>query len=110
MIMFWALLPQFLLAGVAGVLVWGMTRLAARFQQPESGGVTPAGLLLVTGNMVALPQIILCFIVLDIFSYNAYQIHLMPLWVFAVIVMVLGGIIMGVFFVRAMWRTLSASR
>ena len=59
------------------------------------------------GNMVALPQIILSFAMLDIFSYNAYQTRIMPLWIFALIVMVLGGIVLGVFFfsvIRRVWR------
>ena len=51
------------------------------------------------GNMVALPQIILGFAMLDIFLYNAYQIDILPLWIFALIVLVLGGIILGVFFI-----------
>jgi hypothetical protein len=53
------------------------------------------------GNMVALPQIVLGFAMVDIFVYNAYQIHLPPLWIFAVIFMVGGGIAIGVVFVRA---------
>jgi len=104
MIALWLLLPQFLLAGVAGVLTWGVTKLMANTREPGSGGAGLAGVLPVMGNMVALPQIILCFAMVDIFSYNSYQIHLMPLWIFAVIIMVLGGIILGVFFLRAMWR------
>ncbi len=62
------------------------------------------------GNMVALPQIILCFAMLDIFSYNSYQIHIMPLWVFALIIMGLGGIILGVFFIRAIQQAWGATR
>ena len=53
------------------------------------------------GNMIALPQIILCFAMLDIFSYNSYQIHLLPLWLFALIVMIMGGVIIGIFFILA---------
>ena len=56
---------------------------------------------MVMGNMIVLPQIILCFAMLDIFSYNSYQIHLMPLWVFALIVMGLGGMALGIFFILA---------
>ena len=57
--------------------------------------------LSIMGNMVALPQIILTFAMLDIFFYNAYRIHLIPLWIFALIVMVLGSIFLGVFFIQA---------
>jgi hypothetical protein len=48
--------------------------------------------------MVALPQIILTFAMLDIFLYNAYDIRLIPVWVFTTIIMALGAIILGIFF------------
>jgi len=54
------------------------------------------------GNMVALPQIILTFAMLDIFLYNAYQVHLIPLWVFALIVIIAGGVILGTFLIQAL--------
>ena len=46
-----------------------------------------------------LPVIIL-FAILDIFLYNAYQIELIPVWAFAIIVMVSGGIFLVIFFMR----------
>ncbi len=55
-------------------------------------------LLPVMGNMIALPQFILTFAMLDVFLYNAYQIKFIPIWVFITIIMVLGVIILGVFF------------
>lgn len=101
----WMLVPQFLLALFAGAITWGMTKLSARFQQTKSRWAE--NLLLLMGNMVALPQTILGFAMLDIFSYNSYQVHLLPLWVFALIVMGLGGVILGVylaFAIRQVWR------
>ena len=63
--------------------------------------VNPQRIMLFTGNMVAIPQIILDFAMLDIFSYNSFQTHLRPsVLVFALVVMVIGGIILGFFFVR----------
>jgi hypothetical protein len=59
-------------------------------------------LLPVMGNMAALPQLILTFAMLDVFLYNAYQIRLIPLWIFTIIVMVLGAVVLGVFFARTM--------
>ncbi len=102
----WMLTPQFFLTLLAGAAIWGITKLSRHFQQTASGWVER--MLSLMGNMIALPQIILGFALLDIFSYNAYQIHLMPLWVFALIVMGLGGIILGIFFIlalRRVWRT-----
>lgn len=98
---FWALLPQFLLTLGAVVVTWIISRLATRFLEPESAVVNPQKIMLITGNMVAIPQLILDFAMLDIFSYNSYQTHLRPsVLVFALIVMVVGGIILSVFFVQ----------
>ncbi len=35
---------------------------------------------------------------LDVFLYNAYGVHIMPLWAFALLVMTLGIVILGIFF------------
>jgi len=102
--------PQILLALLAVALTWGVSKLSLLFRQQEKAPVEPGRLLFVMGNMLALPQIVLCFAMLDIFSYNAYEIHLMPLWAFALIVMVLGAIFLGIFFIQVMFRFWVASR
>jgi hypothetical protein len=56
------------------------------------------------GNMIGLPQLIICFAMLDIFSYNAYGIHIMPVWIFALLVIGLGLIPLGMFFIQAIRR------
>ncbi len=105
----WLLVPQLLLALVAGAITWGTTKLGILSRQPENTWIKPERILSLMGNMIALPQIILCFAMLDIFSYNAYQIHIMPLWVFALIIMGLGGITLGVFFILAIRRAWRAT-
>ena len=107
MAIIWALLPQFCLALLAVAITWGATKLNTLVKQSTAAGINLQTLLALMGNMVTLPQIIICFAMLDIFSYNAYQIRLMPLWAFALIVMGLGAIILGIFFVRIVrqvWR------
>jgi hypothetical protein len=101
MTMVMMLVPQLFLMLVAAALAWGMTKVTSRFQQPGETRVNLGTILSLMGNMVALPQIVLGFAMVDIFVYNAYQIHLPPLWIFAVIFMVGGGIVIGVVFVRA---------
>ncbi len=101
-IILWLFLPQLFFTLLAGAITWGITKLGALFRQPESTWIKPENILVLMGNMIALPQVILCFAMLDIFSYNSYQIHILPLWVFALIIMGLGGIILGIFFIRAM--------
>jgi len=93
----WTLTPQFIFVLLAATIVWGATKMNTRLQQVES--TIARKILSLMGNMVALPQIILGFAMLDIFLYNAYQIDIMPLWIFALIVLVLGGIVLGVFFI-----------
>ena len=108
LIVFWTLLPQFLLTLGAIVVTWVISIMARRFLQADSALVKPQRLMLIMGNMVAIPQLILVFAMLDIFSYNSYQTHLRPsVLVFALIVMVVGGFILGAFFVQTMqqvWR------
>ncbi len=110
MITLWLLVPQLLLTLVAGAITWGITKLAILSRQPESTWIKPERILSLMGNMIALPQIILCFAMLDIFSYNSYQMHLMPLWVFALIIMGVGGIILGIFFILAIRRAWGTTR
>ena len=104
MIVFLMLLPQLILTLLSGAITWGIARVSALFSRPPNTGIKPERILLLMGNMIALPQIILCFAMLDIFSYNSYQIHLLPLWAFALIIMGLGGIVLGVFFIQAIRR------
>ena len=102
----WMITPQFFLALLAGAIIWGITKLSTHFRQTASHWIER--ILSLMGNMIALPQIILGFAMLDIFSYNSYQIHLMPLWAFALMVMGTGGIILGIFFIlaiRQIWET-----
>jgi hypothetical protein len=104
MTMVLALLPQFFLTLVAVALAWGMTKVASHFWRPGETKVNLETIFSLMGNMIALPQIVLGFAMADIFVYNAYQIHLLPLWIFALIFMVGGGVVIGVFFVRAIRR------
>ena len=107
-IVLWALLPQFFLTILAGAITWGLTKLGSVSSDVAAIMAKLGRLLLVMGNMVAIPQVILCFAMLDIFSYNSYQVHILPLWVFALIVMVVGAIVLTVFFfqtVRQAWAT-----
>ena len=99
-IVVWLVVPQFILVFMGAAISGGTTILSARILQEESTLVRKV--LLIVGNMVVLPQIIIVFAMLDIFLYNAYRIHLLPLWIFVLIVMVLGAIILGIFFRQAL--------
>ena len=106
----WAVAPQLFLTLLAVAITWGITKLGMLSRQTEGALIKPERVLSLMGNIIALPQIVLCFAMLDIFSYNSYQIHLMPVWVFALIIMVLGGIILGIFFIQAIRRAWATTR
>ncbi len=101
-----ALLPQVLLTVFSFLVAWGVTRVSALARYTEESGVKLENLLLVMGNMIALPQIVLAFTMLNTFGYNAYQVQILPLWVVIVIVMVMGAAALGAFFIsiiRKVW-------
>ncbi len=102
MIILLVLGPQLLLSLTAGAITWGTAQLGQQASQSASTLLRPEKILLLMGNIIALPQIVLGFVMADIFSYNVYGTHLMPIWLFALIVMALGGVILAIFFIKAM--------
>ena len=109
-IILWLLGGQLFLTLLAVIVVWGVAKISIFFRQAERTLVKPESVVTLMGNMVVLPQVILVFAMLDIFSYNSYRIHLLPLWIIAVIVMLLGAIIMGGLFIGVLRRSLAQQR
>jgi hypothetical protein len=94
----WIIIPQVFFTLLAFILV-RVVLLGARYWPVEN--TLMKNILPAMGNMVALPQVILTFTLLDIILYNAYHIKLIPVWVFALIIMISSGIVLGVFFIKA---------
>lgn len=86
MTMVWLLLPQLVLVFMAAAIAWGVSRLSARFGQ-GGNGIRGGKVVLFMGNLIALPQLLLCFAMADIFGYNLSQRHIMPMWVFSLIIL-----------------------
>ncbi len=57
----------------------------------------PTRLLTLMGNMPVIIQLILAYVLVDAIVYARQADHLMPLWLFAVITLVAGGIVMLVY-------------
>ena len=96
----WTLIPQLVFAAMGAGITGVMIAMSRRSRLAESAPVRK--LLATMGNMVALPQLVLLFAMLDIFLYNAYQIRLMPVWAFALVVMIAGGAALGVLLIQAL--------
>ncbi len=88
----WGLIPQLLLALLAAAIAWVVTKLRIFSRLPDSTWKNPEGMLSIMCNMIALPQIIAFFAMLNIFSYNSYQAHIMPMWIFLLVILGLATI------------------
>jgi len=100
----WVLTPQLLLTLLAGGIIWGLTKLGNLFRQTEDTWIKPERIVSLMGNMVALPQLIVFFAMLNIFSYNSYQIHLIPMWIVLLITLGLATIALMVFLAFIVFR------
>jgi uncharacterized membrane protein len=95
MTMVLALVPQLFLTLLACGVTWGAAVLSNRFGQVGSR-VRPESVVLFMGNLIAAPQFIIGFAMVDIFGYNSYQIHIMPMWIFLLAILGLVTIGLGI--------------
>jgi uncharacterized membrane protein len=109
MTMLWMLLPQLVFVLVAAVIAWGVSRLSTRFGQ-WGNGIKGEKVVSFMGNIIALPQLLVCFAMADIFRYNLSQRHIMPMWVFSLIVLGLVTIALVMFLVYIFSRLRGGQR
>jgi uncharacterized membrane protein len=94
--MLWMLLPQLLLVLLAWGVAWGATKLDTRWGWARGGGVKAGRIVSFMGNILALPQLIILFAMVDILSYNSYQTHILPMWIFMIVILGLATIFLAV--------------
>jgi len=82
-LIFLTLLPQLLLTLLSFSVVWVVTRLGNIFQSAGGGKLPATGLLGIMGNIIGLPMLIIAYAMAGIYSYNAFDITLPPLWIMA---------------------------
>ena len=97
------LAPQLLLTLLAWGISRGIIKLGIMSNQSEIIGLQPQKMLFFMSNIVVLPQLILGFVMLDIFGYNVYQIHILPTWAF-LLILALSTILLGAIFVLVVLR------
>ena len=95
----WMLVPQLILTLVAAGLGLLITKLNIVFGQIDSTGIKPERIISLMCSIIALPQIVLLFAMLYIFSYNSYQIRILPMWLFMLIILGLVTIALAIFIV-----------
>lgn len=94
-------LPQALFTLLAIGVVRGVM-LTARYL-PAGSSPLPR-LLPIMGNMMAIPQLVLLFAMVEFFLYDVYKINFMPLWLLALIILVAGAIVLTIIFIRTIRR------
>ncbi|MDD2251533.1 MAG: hypothetical protein PHQ10_01010 [Dehalococcoidales bacterium] len=97
-----SILVQLLFVGTAWFIGKGIKNFINRLDMPQSSGLQAQKVISVAANMIALPQLIAAYISFDIFIYDVYNRHLIPVWIFAIITMVIGGIFLCVRFYNIM--------
>ncbi|MHB8105478.1 MAG: hypothetical protein ACYDG5_08080 [Dehalococcoidales bacterium] len=97
----WMIIPQLFFTLLA-IGVVRMVMLTARFIPADSSPLPR--LLPIMGNMLAIPQLIFVFAMLQFFLYDVYQVSSIPVWLLSIIVLVLGAIILAVIFIRTVRR------
>ncbi len=98
----WMIVAQLIFAVIA-IIVVRLVSLASRHFPTESSPLQD--ILPIMGNMLALPQLVIIFTMVSFFIYNTSQIKLISIWIFALIVLVIGGAALVLLFMRAMGRT-----
>jgi len=96
----WMIVPQVFFT-ILGLALTRIMLIGARYAPPDTPLVP---LLPLMGNMVALPQVILFAAMLQLFLYNAYHTGVIPLWIIALIFLIIGTIILAIYFTRIIRR------
>jgi uncharacterized membrane protein len=97
----WMIIPQVVFTLLALAIV-RLTMLISRYMPGKDSPLKDV--LRIMGNMMVLPQIVFVFAMIDFFLYNAYQTNLIPLWIFTLIILVVGAAVLAILFLRAIHR------
>jgi uncharacterized membrane protein len=90
-VVIWGMIIQLVMALIGLGIVFGLSRSGMMTRSPEQV-MKPETLLTFMGNMPALPQLVFGFALYDIFTYNAFQKHTLPVWIFAIVVLAVATI------------------
>jgi uncharacterized membrane protein len=106
----WAIVPQALFTLLAFVIGYGATRIGDLFKEAAASGIRLESILLVMSNVVIIPQLILTFAMLRIFSYNSFQTNVDFVWWVSLAIILIGIIALSVFFIRALMKMASQAK
>ena len=99
-----AIAPQVCLTALGAGITWIIIKLRVLSRQTWDSSIKPERILWLMGNLLAVPQGMLCFTMFNIFLYNAYQTQMLPTWLFLLIALGVGGALLGIFLVFILFR------
>jgi uncharacterized membrane protein len=109
-IVLWAIVPQLLLTLLAVVITYGTTKISAAFSQAADTGINLGSILIIMSNMVVIPQLVLIFAMLNIFSYNSTQTRISFIWWISLAVIIASAVLLSIFFIRLIRKMWSQSK
>ncbi len=92
---------QLLTVVAALAVAWLLLNMARRALQNSRPPVEPGRIIWLLANMVVLPQLILSFVALDAAFYAHSQSHLMTPWLFSIVAVGIGTVVMTFLFARS---------
>ncbi len=93
----WMIVPNILFT----LLAISLIRVVMAWAKYAPPGETPLNeLLSIMGNLLALPQIVMFATMLQLVLYNAYHTGVIPLWILAVVILVIGAVALVYMFMR----------
>lgn len=104
-----ALVPQALLTLVAAVIAGVMTMLSSRLKNIKTA-IKLEHIISFMGNVLSLPEMVLAFFMLDVFLFHALNVPFVPIWALGLIIMLIGGTCLAIFFFRAFRESRRATK
>jgi uncharacterized membrane protein len=95
------LVAQMVLLIAAWVIGVAVTGIGQKMLQSSKFPASPGRLVWLMANMVSLPQIIAAFIMVDAIIYARSQQHIMTPWLFALLAIALGSIVLIILFMQS---------
>lgn len=93
----WMIVPNILFS----LLSMSLIRLVMVWAKYAPPGETPLKELLpLMGNLLALPQLVLFAAMLQLVLYNVYNTSVIPLWILAVVILLIGAVALVYMFMR----------
>jgi len=96
---------QFIVVGLAAAIAFGIVNMARRMIKDSPTAINPGSIIWLMVNMLVLPQLIVAFVALDAAYYAHAETHIMTPWLFSILAIGVGTLMIIVLFARSFTET-----